>query len=138
MSQIEEMESAIKSNDYGKLFEKVKFFQPKKKQTIQKVWVEGKIVEDKKIVMEQFSKYFSQLLNVQNDTSMEVMKELESLRYERSMWKDISRCPVDDEIIVAMWALKNRKAVGPDDIVVEAIKFSGEKLMKRCCANFVW
>ena len=109
--------------DQHGLFQNIKSVQPEETKKVESQCVrdeEGTLLRDKGRIRERWVRFFRSLLNSKSDMlDADIPKRLPQHPVASALGVE----PTEEEIATAMEAIKNAKAVGPDGLPAELLKF---------------
>ena len=94
------------------------------------------LITDKEDTLKRWTEYFAGLLNRGNDFDPTLLAEIP---VAPTFW-EMDDPPTRQEVQSAIAGLKNNKAVGPDSLPAEVLKYGGEAVLECLCRMFhaVW
>ena len=94
------------------------------------------LITDKEGTLKKWAEYFAGLLNGGNDFDPTLLEEIPDAP---TFW-EMDDPPTRQEVQCAIAGLKNNKAVGPDSLPAEVLKYGGEAVLEYLCQMFhaVW
>ena len=94
------------------------------------------LITDKEGTLKRWAEYFAGLLNGGNDFDPTLLEEIPDV----PIFWEMDVPPTRQEIQSAIAGLKNNKAVGPDSLPAEVLKYGGDAVLECLCWMFhaVW
>lgn len=123
------MQEANVKGDAKELFKEVRTLAGPKKSIISGLKNTDNELQTKvQEIVETFSDYFQQLLNVDSKIDRTLLEETKAAAFEDLELADLATTPTREEVFDAIRKLKPRKAAGEDGIIGEALQLGGEVL----------